>query len=200
MHHPDKVRPVTKEDIPTLVGILTSAFMNDPVIRWFFPDENQWEKQVPDFFRLHLKQKIRTGTAFTDTSLKGAALWDAPNNFQAGFVERVEFKLTLLRIHGLDLARVSRGRRVFEALHPGFPHWYLSVIGVDHASQGQGIGTALVRDILAECDALELPAYVETAQERGVQFYERLGFTVTGEHNLPDGPAFYSMLRSPVSP
>ena len=46
--------------------------------------------------------------------------------------------------------------------HPPEPHWYLPLIGVDPARQGQGLGAALMRPVLAKCDAAGLPAYLES--------------------------------------
>ena len=39
-----------------------------------------------------------------------------------------------------------------DAYHPGEPHWHLPLIGVDPASPGRGIGAALQRRVLDQCD------------------------------------------------
>ena len=40
-----------------------------------------------------------------------------------------------------------------------------------------------------------LPAYLETATERNLGFYQSLGFRVTGEHQIKRGPKVWFMLR-----
>ena len=61
--------------------------------------------------------------------------------------------------------------------------------------QGKGLGTALLRPGLEHADALRLPAYLESSNERNVPLYERHGFAVIAEHVLPDGPTLWLMWR-----
>jgi ribosomal protein S18 acetylase RimI-like enzyme len=83
--------------------------------------------------------------------------------------------------------------------HPRVPHHYLFVLGVDPEAQGKGVGRALLAPMLAVCDRDRLPAYLETANERNLGFYQSLGFTVTGEHAIANGPKLWFMLREPAS-
>ena len=75
-------------------------------------------------------------------------------------------------------------------------HWYLMILGVDTAKQGQGVGSSLVAPMLARADADGLPCYLETMKERNVVFYEKHGFQVVVEDDLPKGgPHFWTMKR-----
>ena len=104
----------------------------------------------------------------------------------------------LLRVLGRRTMLALRGLGQIEARHPREPHWYLAVLGTDPARQGEGIGSALLRPVLDDCDRLELPAYLETATERNVDFYARHGFKVVQEMRLPlGGPALWRMWREP---
>ena len=81
--------------------------------------------------------------------------------------------------------------------HPSTPHLYLSVLGVDPPRQGQGVGSRLIAPGLELCDREGVPAYLETARERNVVFYERHGFRVTHELTLPRGPRLWLLWREP---
>lgn len=97
--------------------------------------------------------------------------------------------------------RVSYGVALEEAFaryRPAEPHWYLAQIGTDPAAQGRGVGSALMREGLARCDADRLPVYLESSKESNVPFYERFGFAVTSEIKLPDGPVVWGMWRDAV--
>lgn len=77
------------------------------------------------------------------------------------------------------------------------PHWYLLVIGVDPELQGRGVGSALVRDGLAQADRNGHPCYLETSDPRNVAFYERHGFVVLQEASLgTGGPPAWAMRRA----
>ncbi|RZJ76923.1 MAG: GNAT family N-acetyltransferase [Flavobacterium sp.] len=82
------------------------------------------------------------------------------------------------------LSKVLRREKLIKIQHPGRPFCYLWFIGVDPASQGQGIGTSLIAGVLAKMDAQNLPVYLETSVERNLSFYEKFGFQVFNQTNL----------------
>ena len=49
-------------------------------------------------------------------------------------------------------------------------------IGVHPDTQGQGLGSTLMRPTLDRCDREGLPAYIEASNERSAALYARLGF------------------------
>ena len=56
-----------------------------------------------------------------------------------------------------------------------------------------------MQPVLERCDAEGTPAYLETDTERNVQLYERHGFEVTEEFDLPGGgPPVWLMWRPPA--
>ena len=179
--------------------MLVRAFEQDPALRWFFPSEKIYRDSAPRFFYLHLKQKIRRETVYTENSLHGAALWDPPGGRINSPIEKWEYKIYLYLIHGPDHQRTMEGRRVIEGVRPEFPHWYLSILGVDPAFQGRGIGTALLQPVLDICKKENIPVFLETAKEKSLQFYLGLGFEETGAFQLPDGPVLRTLLKIPSS-
>ena len=66
-------------------------------------------------------------------------------------------------------------------------HWYLMILGVDSEKQSQGVGSSLVAPMLARADEEGLPCYLETMKEINVAFYEKHGFHVVVEDDLPKG-------------
>lgn len=96
---------------------------------------------------------------------------------------------------------MARGMAVSELMkraHPDEPHWYLAVIGSDPTARGTGLGQALMRSRLDRCDAEHAPAYLESSNPDNVPYYQRFGFVITGEIQLPDGgPSLIPMWRQP---
>ncbi len=89
---------------------------------------------------------------------------------------------------------------VFEALgevHPQQPHWYLPLIGVNPDGQGRGLGSAMLRPVLARCDAEGVAAYLEATTERSRALYARLGFRPVGTIEVADCPPIHPMVRRP---
>ena len=81
------------------------------------------------------------------------------------------------------LFRALRTQAQIEHLHAGQspPHWYLGYLGTRRGRQGQGLGTQLLREVLAGADTDGVPAYLESSNERNLPLYERNGFRVIGD-------------------
>ncbi len=82
------------------------------------------------------------------------------------------------------------------AHHPDEPFWMLDQLAVDEAARGRGIGTALVRHGLDLARQGGAVAVLETAVPRNVGYYERLGFRVTADEDVPGGGPHIWFLRS----
>ena len=82
---------------------------------------------------------------------------------------------------------------------PTRPHYYLGAVGTRFDRQRNGIGTAVLEPLLDRARAEDAIAFLETSDRANVAFYERLGFTVTGEIDVPDGgPHVWAMARASV--
>jgi ribosomal protein S18 acetylase RimI-like enzyme len=105
----------------------------------------------------------------------------------------------MVRVFGRRLPLAFRARVRMERRHPRKPpHWYLAIMGVDPQSQGRGFGSMLMQPALEILDAQRTPAYLEASTPRSRALYERHGFAVTGEFNLPSGgPTLWQMWREP---
>ena len=81
-----------------------------------------------------------------------------------------------------------------------FAHAYLFSIAVRPGAQGKGLGRKLIAPVLAACDRLGVPAYLENSNPANAGFYGSLGFVVCGEiRPTPDAPALLPMVREPRS-
>ena len=78
------------------------------------------------------------------------------------------------------------------------PHWYLGYLGARRGRQGQGLGTQLLREVLAGADTDGVPAYLESSSQRNLPLYQRRGFRVIGDlRALGHGPTIWRMWREP---
>lgn len=190
------VRRAGLADITPLSGAIARAFYDDPVLSWTFPDDRQRLAQAEAFFALRLRGMIPDGEVYTAEDLSAGALWAPPDRWKVGVLDSLRL-VRLLPWRGLG--QTIRGFTAIEAAHPKTPpHYYLAVLGTEPAAQGQGLGSALLGPVLADCDELGIGAYLESSKESNIAFYARHGFRVTGEVDLPNGPRVWLMWRDPV--
>lgn len=190
--------PITATiDHAPLVGrTLARAFDDDPMMRWFFPDDSSRGAVLGRYFTtIFTRQYVHHGVC--ERTGSAAAFW-VPPEARAKAVPDGETIQELMSILG-ERAPLFRDAVEAAAGHtPQEPHWYLALIGADPAAQGQGHGAALLRSGLAKADAAGLPAYLESSKPSNLPFYEHFGFTVREEVRLPGGgPVLWGMWREP---
>ena len=113
---------------------------------------------------------------------------------------------TMARVAGPRIVRAFRIFAKVDRAHPKTPHWHLQGVGVDPASQGQGIGRALVDEFVRGCDEARQDGYLETitftdqSKPSLTRYYERYGFEVSYEESMGDDWSLVSMTRPVVDP
>jgi ribosomal protein S18 acetylase RimI-like enzyme len=205
------VRPAVRADIGTLSKVLGRAFYDDPVMAWMLPDPVARRRRLHRLFAAltryhHLSRGgvevasvgSTIGAASAVPTIGAAALWDPPGRWQHTTVEELRAAPGLVLTFGRALSRGQQVAELMKRHHPEEPHWYLAVIGSDPTVRGSGQGQALMRSRLDRCDAEHAPAYLESSNPANIGYYQRFGFEVTGEINLPDGgPSLWPMWRQP---
>jgi ribosomal protein S18 acetylase RimI-like enzyme len=203
------VRRALPEDAPAISQVLARAFDTDPFTSWLVRSDARRADGFKTFFDVAtVKLTMPHGECWVVPQdsldgVKGAALWTPPGKWRMGFWRQLAHGPSFVRtISWSRLGSRLKGTNDITARHHARPpHYYLFLLGVDPASQGQGLGTALTRPVLEKCDAEGMPAYLETAMERNVQLYQRLGFRVLEEFRpRGDCPLLYLMWREPVRP
>jgi ribosomal protein S18 acetylase RimI-like enzyme len=194
------VRKATLADAPRLAQALASAFQDDPVITWVFPDEHRRRAVLAAFMEFRLRKlAFPHDEVWMTAGGAAAAVWlPPPGRWQLSGPQRLRLLPPLVRFLGLRTASVLRGLERMEKQHPDDrSHWYLFILGTEPAAQGQGLGSALLAQMLARLDADGMPVYLESSNERNLALYGRYGFEITSEVTIPGGPRIWPMWREP---
>lgn len=189
------VRPATPRDVPRAVRTLARAFADYPATRHTLAADAHHDR-VRQFQELLLTRVgLEYGRVWVADDGAAVAVWTTPER-DAG-PAFAEIGTRLAELAGDRLPAHQESERLVAPHRPTEPVWFLATVGVDPARQGQGLGSAVLRAGLTEADRAGLPAFLETAEERNVRLYQRLGFQVTAEVDLPDGPRTWCMRRAP---
>ena len=193
------VRTVTVADRTSVVTALSGAFYDDPVFRWIYPDDARRVGVLPPFFEIFTDAIARHGVSVAAGAGVGAALWVPPGEEVVDAADEDAFVDALLGLSAEDADRAATCMALLGEAHPHEAHWYLNLLGVAPGSQGQGIGSAMLRAVLDRCDAEGTPAYLEATSPTNRRLYERHGFRVVGDLALPGGPSLWPMWREPAA-
>jgi len=186
------VRVAKPEERERVFSLECLAFAKDPIMRWMLPDPAQYLELFPKMCAPFAGQAFELGTAYVDEEFRGACMW-----FPEGVHSDMEAMAGVMA-GALEPAFLEAAAPFFEQMdehHPKTPHWYLPMIGVDPARQGEGVGSSLLAKALERVDAEGLPAYLESSNPANIPLYRRHGFEVVAEIQAADSPVMYPMSR-----
>jgi GNAT superfamily N-acetyltransferase len=191
-----KLGPITRVadagEWPFLIETLASSFDADPAVRWMYPAAQQYQRHFPAFVRAFGGRAIEHGTAYCAEWYSGVALWLPPG---IGPDEEALMALLESTVGECERSAIFAMLEQMGSYHPSEEHWYLPLLGVEASRQGEGYGSALMRQALQRCDQERRPAYLEATSRQSVPFYERHGFALLGTIQVGDSPPIFPMLR-----
>jgi ribosomal protein S18 acetylase RimI-like enzyme len=194
------IRRAREADVPGIAEAMGAAFVDDPVASWFWRKPTGRLEYIRGWYELVAKEHyLEHGEVFVaeeDGEIAGCAMWSPPGRWR--FSPRVEMRTSRYALPrlGLRVPIASIAMRRIEREHPEEPHWYLSELGVRPQSQGRGLGSQLMFDVLQRAQHDRAPAYLESSTERSKALYERHGFATNKVINMPrGGPPLWLMWR-----
>jgi len=170
-------------------AIFARAMMNDDLHVFFFPNQGSRFKKLKSLYEYKLNLQYRNCFT-TSVNLEGLAIWEAPGEQHSGlnYEEIINgFKLIwqcgIMPIVKMIKYQIWASRTRDELVKQ--PYWYLDVVVVNPEHQGKGFASALIKPILLEAEKNHQAVYLETQNKNNIQIYERYGFSLIKEVQLP---------------
>jgi len=184
----------TEAETSRVIDSIVLGFSSDPVLRWFFPEPQEYLTNSPILIQLFGGRAFDHGSSYHIQNYTGAALWLPPN------VHPDEEGLTKLFQDRFDGSQLDEIFSLFEQMdnfHPDEPCWHLTFIAVDPAHQNKGHGSALMKHTLEAVDNDNKLAYLESTNEANLSLYRRHGFELVGNIQAGNSPSLFPMIREP---
>lgn len=173
---------ITELQIVPASEALGRAFFDDPLLMYLMPDGDARRRLAPQFFQRLVRAGHLFGETYTTPEASGVAYWMRPGGAlskeQAERAGMDEIPAIVGEDAFAGFSTVVAFLKEFRMRDAPEGHWYLELLGVDTALQGQGAGSALMQPVLEQADAEGVPCYLETANEKNVAFYQKQGFDV----------------------
>jgi len=173
-----QVRPATRADRDLVVEIFVQGFVEDPLLRFFFPDDPTYPGFATAFFGF-----------LVDLNLEGG-----PGPTEPQIAERWEAEIVPL-LPKETLSRLDRFETAAERIGPPAGLRYLGVLATHPDHRFRGYAGAVLTPVLERDERDGIGAHLDTGTPENVPFYARFGFRVYGETDLESGPHLWSLVR-----
>lgn len=181
---------------PKAVATLALAFQDDPALGWIIRDTVARRRRLPRLFDWLFADHLRHGMILASPQREAVTLWRLPGKVHHHDPLTPAELWRLVRIFGPALGRADKvGRQLARHVPAGEDHLYLRYAAVHPQAQGKGWGGRAIRAGIAEANRLGVDTCLETAKESNVAIYQRLGFDIVDQWQVPGGPRFWTMLR-----
>jgi ribosomal protein S18 acetylase RimI-like enzyme len=189
---PLRIRKAVGRDLNSILDLLADAFEDDPVMQWVTPKASYARYA----FELTVPFCLGHGHTYVADDGSGAASWLPPGVRLASPVSPSVAWHGLREYGAISLLRGLATLLQTQRRHPEEDYYYLFTIGALRSARGRGVGSALIREGLAQCDAAHMPAYLESSNVKNLSFYRKHGFEVVDELQLAmNGPTLWLMWR-----
>jgi GNAT superfamily N-acetyltransferase len=193
---------LTAADAEPAGHLLTRAFIDEPLFVAALPDCGQRARLCPPLFTANIRYAVHYGEAWAAGTTRGEMLgvlyWLAmPEATLTPEVSRSFGFEVITADWGGALETIVAVENQGIAAIPNLPaHWrYLQMVGVEPACQGRGVGSALLRHVVA--DAAGLPLCLVTDRSQNVPLYNRTGFVLVAQGTTADGAVPWWSFRTP---
>jgi GNAT superfamily N-acetyltransferase len=194
-----RVRQAGAADTDTAAAALADAFADYAWTRWTV-DADGHQARIYGLQRLVIERiALPYGEVWVAQDSGGevvsAAVWMLPDSSVPDHVSEGA-AAAQRELEGNRHEASVRAEAACESLRPGVAHYYLGAVGTRSANQRHGLATAVLAPVLERAAAERVMAFLETSEPTNVAFYEQLGFTITGEIDVPDGgPHVWAMAK-----
>jgi hypothetical protein len=190
---------VTAAQARMAADAVARGFQDNEIWAWLIPGDRARSRVERRSYRWMIRVIFMPRRAVWMTeSGTGASLWFPPGTKGLSFREQLAEGLPFMPEGLRSIGKASRLNEIVKSNWPDEPHWYLSVLSVEPASQGLGHGSALIAPGLERADEEGVGVWLETQTEDNLPFYGGFGFELVKRVEADPGIPLWMMWRPPV--
>jgi len=172
-------------DKERIVDILAASFNDNKSVNYIIKQGKGRKRRIKNLMEYSFDMCWSFGDIFLSENKKACALLLLPDKKRTSLTTIVgDIKLVTSCIGVSNLFKAMKRESAIKRLHPEELMYYLWFIGVDPMEQHQGIGSALMQDIIKESVTMKRSVYLETSTLKNIPWYETFGFTIYNELDL----------------
>ena len=195
-------RSLKQSEIGPATDLLAETFEHDPLMLFLAADKGSMLQRPWRFYEANIRLGLRDGRVDVLDDMHGIAVWLRPGRTAISPGQLLRSGMLRATL-GMGFASVGRFMAIDREVRPMTKrvvpdaYWLLLFLAVHPARQGQGLGGTLIAPVLDQADEDGVACYLESGNELNLAFYERRGFEVADQVQVPNGPKVWGMIRAP---
>lgn len=168
-----------------VVEILTEAFADNLSVNYVVKQDQHRSDRIRRLMQYAVASCRDFGEVWLSADQRACALTMLPDRKKFTLASaRRDVSLAFSSTGLGNVYKTLRREARIQAHHPSEPFCHLWFAGVEKVSQGNGLGSQLLREIIKYYEAQHRAIYLETSTLRNVPWYQKYGFEVYHELNL----------------
>jgi len=175
----------TSQDKSLVVRLLAESFQENKSVNYIVRQDDGKFNRIRALMDYSFEMCFQFGEVWLSEDDKACALILFPHQKRTSIRSiwlDIKLVFSAIGLSGLSKALDREGK--IKAKQPKIDMAYLWFIGVDPVFHHEGIGSKLIKEIISESDAKQLPVYLETSTVKNLPWYKALGFQIYNQLEL----------------
>jgi ribosomal protein S18 acetylase RimI-like enzyme len=183
-------------DKTTVINVLISSFEDNQSVNFIVRQDEKRARRIQALMDYSYEICSLFGEVWLSDDKNACALILYPQQKRITLKSIwLDIKLIVLAVGLSGISKALKREGKIKKLQPRENIAYLWFIGVDPELQHKGIGSKLMKEVIAHSNRKYLPVYLETSTLRNIPWYESLGFQTYNQLEL--GYTLFFLKREP---
>lgn len=179
------MKKATYRDKQLIINILTNPFQTNQSVNYLVQQDNKKIDRIRSLMDYSFEMCFTSGEVFLSDDEKACALILYPDQKRTSLKSvMLDVKLIFNCIGIANIKKAMSRESKIKSIQPKMALYYLWFIGVDPEFQGSGIGSNLLKDVIAHSEEVNRPIFLETSTLKNLPWYKRWGFEIYHELDL----------------
>lgn len=162
-----------------VIQILSKSFSDNKSVNYVVKQDSKRDERIKSLMEYSFDVCDAFGEVWLSGDEQACALILFPDKKRTSFRTMLWDLKLALSVIGIDrVSKIMKRESMIKKNHPAEPFAYLWFIGVDPDQQNRGIGTAFIKEVIAEYEKKRRPIYLETSTQKNIPFYKKFGFEI----------------------
>jgi len=186
-----------------VIEILSECFEKNKTVNWIVKQDSKRKERIKNLMEYSFEACIDAGQIYLTEDVTGVIICSNSDDKLPILEEAYLTIHFVLKVTGIEgIGRALRREKYINQFHPKDEEFiYIWFIGLEKTEQGRGVGSAMLQEVINRSNREKLPVYVETSNDRSLNFYKRHGFEMY--HISPEdmfGFKLYFLRKLPETP